>query len=302
MKIVASYRCDISPRGYGLRLVGVCRYDSQYLLKYLDGVRIMLFKAYAPTRRRLQFASLALLAAAALGTPAFARDAKEAKVAVAANFTAPSKEIAAAFEKAKGHKIVLSFGATGQFYAQIKQAAPFDVFLAADQATPKKTVDEGLAVPDSRFTYAVGKLVLFSKTAGLVNGEATLKDASKFQKIAIANPATAPYGAAGVATMKALGVYDALAGKIVQGNNIAQTFQFVDTGNAELGFVALSQVIKVEGGSRWIVPGKYHDVIAQDAVLLKTGAENDAAREFLAFLKGPEARAVIERYGYGIAE
>jgi len=261
----------------------------------------MLFNAYAPTRRHLQFASLALLAAAVLATPALARDAKEAKVAVAANFTAPSKEIAAAFEKAKGHRIVLSFGSTGQLYTQITQAAPFDVFLAADQKTPRKAVDEGRAVPDSRFTYAVGKLVLFSKSKDLVTGEATLKD-GKFQKIAIANPVTAPYGTAAVAAMKALGVYDALSSKIVQGNNIAQTFQFIDTGNAELGFVALSQVIKVEAGSRWIVPGKLHDVIAQDAVLLKTGAENAAAREFLAFLKGPEARAVIEKYGYGIGE
>jgi len=249
----------------------------------------------------MQLASLAVLAAAFFAAPAIARDAKEAKVAVAANFTQPSKEIAGAFEKAKGHKIVLSFGATGQFYAQIKQAAPFEVFLAADQATPKKLVDEGLAVSETLFTYAVGKLVLFSKTAGFVTGEATLKD-GKFQKLAIANPATAPYGAAAMETLKALGLQDTLAPKIVQGNNIAQAFQFVETGNAELGFVALSQVIKAESGSRWIVPAKHHSVIAQDAVLLKAGAENAAAREFIGFLKGPEARAVIERYGYGIAE
>jgi molybdate transport system substrate-binding protein len=264
-------------------------------------VRNMLFNARARTWRPLRAASLAVLAVAFAVAPAAAREAKEAKVAVAANFTEPSKEIAALFEKAKGHKIILSFGATGQFFAQIKQAAPFEVFLAADQATPKKAVDEGLAVGDTLFTYAVGKLVLFSKTAGLVKDETTLKDA-KFQKIAIANPATAPYGAAAVATMKALGVYDTLSSRIVQGNNIAQTFQFVDTGNAELGFVALSQVIKIDGGSRWIVPGKFHDPIAQDAVLLKTGADNVAAREFLAFLKGPEARAVIEKFGYGVRE
>ncbi|MGD9804983.1 MAG: molybdate ABC transporter substrate-binding protein [Hyphomicrobiaceae bacterium] len=261
----------------------------------------MLFTARVPSWRQVRVVSAALLAVAFVGGPAAAREAKEAKVAVAANFTAPSKEIAAAFEKAKGHKIVLSFGSTGQLYTQITQAAPFDVFLAADQATPKKAVDEGKAVPESRFTYAVGKLVLFSKSKDLVTGEATLKD-GKFQKIAIANPVTAPYGTAAVATMKALGVYDTLSPKIVQGNNIAQTFQFIDSGNAELGFVALSQVIKVEGGSRWIVPGKYHDAIAQDAVLLKTAADNDAAREFLAFLKGPEARAVIEKYGYGVGQ
>ncbi|MGE0769720.1 MAG: molybdate ABC transporter substrate-binding protein, partial [Hyphomicrobiaceae bacterium] len=209
--------------------------------------------------------------------------------------------IVSAFEKAKGSKVVLSFGSTGQLYAQIAHAAPFVVFLAADQTTPKKAVDEGRAVPDSRFTYAVGKLVLFSKAAALVSDESTLKGA-KFEKIAIANPVTAPYGAAAVATLKALGVYDESASKIVQGNNIAQTFQFVDSGNAELGFVALSQVVKIEGGSRWIVPAKYHDVIAQDAVLLKSGAENETARAFVAFLKGPEARAVIEKYGYGTGE
>jgi molybdate transport system substrate-binding protein len=261
----------------------------------------MLVSSRAPSRRQVQFASLALLAFTIFAAPVAARDAKEVKVAVAANFTAPSKEIAAAFEKAKGHKVILSFGSTGQLYTQITQAAPFDIFLAADQKTPKKAVDEGHAVPDSRFTYAVGKLVLFSKSKDLVKDESTLKDA-KFQKIAIANPVTAPYGAAAVATMKALGLYDTLSPKIVQGNNIAQTFQFVDSGNAELGFVALSQVVKVKDGSRWIVPGKYHDVIAQDAVLLKTGAENEAARAFIAFLKGPEARAVIENYGYGVAE
>lgn len=261
----------------------------------------MLFKAHAPTRRHVQFASFALLAAATFALPAAASDAKEAKVAVAANFTAPSKEIAAAFEKAKGHKIVLSFGSTGQLYTQITQAAPFDIFLAADQKRPKQAVDEGRAVPDSRFTYAVGKLVLYSKSKDLVTGEATLK-AGKFQKIAIANPVTAPYGTAAVATMKALGAYDAISAKIVQGNSIAQTFQFVDSGNAELGFVALSQVIKRTDGSRWIVPSKFHAPIAQDAVLLKSGADNPAAREFIAFLKGPEARVIIEKYGYGVAE
>src|SRR5262249_29519115 len=135
--------------------------------------------------------------------------------------------------------------------------------------------------------------------AGLVNGEQTLRD-GKFSKIAIANPTTAPYGAAGVETMKALGVYDALAGKIVQGNNIAQTFQFIDTGNAELGFVALSQVIGRQGGSRWIVPANLYSPIRQDAVLLKSGTDNEAAKAFLAFLKSPEAAAIIEKYGYAL--
>jgi molybdate transport system substrate-binding protein len=227
--------------------------------------------------------------------------AGEIKVAVAANFTDPVKEIGAQFEKATGHKLSLSFGATGQFYAQIAQGAPFEILISADQATPAKAVSEGYAVAGTAFTYAVGKLVLYSKTNDLKLGEATLKDGN-FAKIAIANPAIAPYGAAAVETMKALGVYDTLQPKIVQGNNIAQTFQFIDTGNAEVGFVALSQVAFVVGGSRWIVPAKLHAPIAQDTVLLKAGAGNEAARAFLAYLTGPEARVVIAKFGYGVGE
>ena len=230
-----------------------------------------------------------------------ARDAKEVKIAVAANFTEPAKEIAAAFEKAAGHKLVLSFGATGQFYAQITQGAPFEVLISADKATPAKAVTEGHAVAGTAFTYAVGKLVLFSKSLDLANGEAVLKEA-KFAKIAIANPATAPYGAAAIEVLKALGVHEPLQTKLVQGNNIAQTFQFIGTGNAELGFVALSQVIFAKEGSRWTVPTRLYSAIAQDAVLLKTGADRESAKAFLAFLKGPAARAVIEKFGYGIGE
>jgi molybdate transport system substrate-binding protein len=236
------------------------------------------------------------LAAIAVATPGLAQTANT-NVAVAANFTEPSREIAQLFKSKTGDEAVLSFGSTGQFYTQITQAAPFQVFLSADQSTPKKLVDDGFAVADSLFTYAVGKLILFSRNAGLMLGEQTLREA-KFSKIAIANPDTAPYGAAAVETMKALGVHDALASKIVQGDNIAQTFQFVDTGNAELGFVALSQVIARQGGSRWVVPANLYRAIRQDAVLLKSGSGNQAARAFLAFLKGPEALAVIERYGY----
>ncbi len=160
-------------------------------------------------------------------------------------------------------------------------------------------MDDGLAVGESLFTYAIGKLVLFSASAELVQGERTLRDA-RFEKIAIANPVTAPYGAAAVEVMKALRVHERLAGKIVQGSNIVQTFQFVDTGNAELGFVALSEVIERRGGSRWIVAPSLYTPIRQDAVLLKNAAGNDAARAFIAFLKGPEALAVIEKYGYGV--
>jgi molybdate transport system substrate-binding protein len=238
----------------------------------------------------------ALLAMAASPPPSAAG---EVKVAVAANFTEAAKEIGALFEKATGDKAVFSFGATGQLYAQITQEAPFEVFLSADRKTPKKAVADGFAIGDSLFTYATGKVVLFSKSKDLVQGGETLKE-GKFEKIAIANPQTAPYGAAAIEVMKKLGVYDALAPKIVQGNNIAQTYQFVDTGNAELGFVALSQVIGRDEGSRWIVPDNLYATIAQDAVLLKKGEGNPSAQAFLAFLKGPEARAVKEKYGYGV--
>jgi molybdate transport system substrate-binding protein len=241
------------------------------------------------------------LAAAALAAVATAgAQAAEVKVAVAANFTDAAKEIGTVFEQATGHTAVFSFGSTGQLYAQIIQDAPFEVFLAADQERPGKAVEEGLAVADSRSTYAAGKIVLFSRDPDLVQGRATLKEGG-FAKIAIANPVTAPYGAAAVEAMQALGVYEALAPKLVQGNNIAQTYQFVETGNAEVGFVALSQVVGHDEGSRWIVPEALYSVIAQDAVLLKRGADNAAARAFMEFLNGPEANAVKEKYGYGVS-
>lgn len=227
--------------------------------------------------------------------------AAEVKVAVAANFTEPAKEIAALFETATGHKLVLSFGATGQFFAQIAQGAPFEVFLAADNETPAKAVAEGHAVKDTQFTYAVGRLVLYSPTPGMVTGEQTLKDAT-FDKIAIANPATAPYGAAAVEVMEKLGVKTALAAKIVQGQNIGQTYQFVKTGNAETGFVSLSQIATVAGGSRWIVPAELHEPILQDAVLLKPGEASEAARALLDFLRSTAARSVIEKFGYAVVE
>jgi molybdate transport system substrate-binding protein len=245
----------------------------------------------------LRFA-VALALAAAFGRPAWAA---QVNIAVAANFTEPAKEIAAAFKQKTGHEAVLSFGASGQFYNQIVQDAPFQIMLSADDERPKKLVADGLGVAESRFTYAVGKLVLWSKSPDLVQGEATLK-AGAFAKVSIANPAAAPYGAAAVEAMKALGVYDALQAKIVQGNSIAQAFQFIDTGNAELGFVALSQLAGNSGGSRWMVPQNLFKPILQDAVLLKKGAANEAATAFVAFLKGPESRAVIEKYGYGLSE
>jgi molybdate transport system substrate-binding protein len=219
-------------------------------------------------------------------------------VAVAANFTDTANELGALFEKGGADKVVFSFGSTGQLYTQISQAAPFDAFLSADQERPKKAIDAGYAVPGSQFTYATGKLILYSTNPTLVTGADTLKRPA-FAKIAIANPATAPYGAAAVETMKALGVYEALTPKLVQGENITQTYQFVDTGNAQLGFVALSQVVTRKDGSRWAVPEKLYTPIRQDAVLLKHGENNKAARAFMDFLKGPQARAVIAKFGYG---
>ncbi|MFT3975158.1 MAG: molybdate ABC transporter substrate-binding protein [Amaricoccus sp.] len=226
--------------------------------------------------------------------------AGDTKVAVAANFTEPATEIAKLFTEKTGHTATLSFGASGQFYTQITQGAPFEVFLSADAARPAKAVEEGFGVPGSVFTYAIGTLVLWSKDPALVTGPETLKE-PRFDHIAIADPKSAPYGAAAVETMKNLGVYDALAPQIVQGTNIAQAQQFVETGNAALGFVALAQVIKIEGGSRWDVPEDLHAPIKQDAVLLKTGADNEAAKAFLDFLKGPEAQEVIKSFGYALA-
>jgi molybdate transport system substrate-binding protein len=245
--------------------------------------------------RRLAGTTAAALLAIALSSPG---RAGEATIAVAANFATAAKEIGALFGRSTGHSVSFSFGSTGQLYTQISRGAPFDAFLAADRERPEKAAADGLAVDGSRFTYATGRIVLFSKNAGLVHGSETLTD-GKFSRIAIANPVTAPYGAAAVETMKALGVYDSLSPKIVQGNNIAQTYQFVETGNAEIGFVALSQVVGNDGGSRWVVPDTLYSVIAQDAVLLKRGEANNAARAFLAFLKGPEAREVKRKFGYG---
>lgn len=245
----------------------------------------------------LLVASFALLVLSAAGAPpAFAG---QVNVAVAANFTDTAKELAALFKEKTGHEAILSFGSTGQLYTQITQDAPFQVFLSADDVRSKKAVDDGLAVPESRFVYAVGKLVLWSRSLDLSKAEDILK-AGSFSKIAIANPAAAPYGAAAIDTMKALQVYDALQPKIVQGNNISQTQQFIDTGNAELGFIALAQLVGSEAGSRWLVPQTLYKPIRQEAVLLKKGAANEAAVAFAAFLKSAEARALIEKYGYAI--
>ena len=238
---------------------------------------------------------LAGLVALALG-PAHA---ETTQVAVAANFTDAAKAIGAAFTAETGHEAVFSFGSTGQLYTQITQAAPFDVLLSADDIRPAKAVEDKLGEPGSVFTYAIGRLALWSAEPGLVSGAATLQDPD-LTRIAIANPKTAPYGAAAVQAMQKLGVYDALLPKIVQGDSITQTFQFVATRNAEVGFVALSQVIGNTEGSLWLVDPSLHDPIRQDAVLLTHGAGNAAARAFLDFLKGETAAGIIEGFGYAL--
>ena len=196
----------------------------------------MSFCVFKPVARRRWLAAFLWAAIGMTGSCRSSPD-RMVRVAVAANFAETVKEIAQRFQTETGYKAVLSFGSTGQLYTQITQDAPFEVLLAADQETPRKAVAAGLGLEHSVFTYAIGKIVLFSAHLDLTNGEAVLRR-GEFEKIAIANPVTAPYGAAAVEAMKALGVHERLGGKIVQGNNIAQTFQFVETGNAELGFVA----------------------------------------------------------------
>ncbi len=235
--------------------------------------------------------SLALLSATSL--PAVA---ETVHVAVAANFTAVAEELAEKFEADSGHDVVLSFGATGQLYAQITQAAPFEVFLAADTARPEKAIAEGFGVDGSLFVYAEGRLALYGPGRDLSDGEAALK--GDYQKLAIADPEAAPYGRAAVEVLDALGLYDAIEPRLVQGETISQTLQFVESGNADLGFVAASQVLGK--GDQWLVPGALHEPIAQGAVLLKQGEDNPAAMAFVEFLKTDTAVTVIEGAGYSV--
>jgi molybdate transport system substrate-binding protein len=243
-----------------------------------------------------------ILSACAL--PATQAIADEVLVATAANFAVTLNKLAPGFEQATGHKIVASFGATGQFYAQIKNGAPFEVLLAADDETPAKLEKEGAVVAGSRFTYARGKLVLFSPKAGVVDAKGEVLKQAKFSHLAIANPKLAPYGAAAIQVMTALGVQANLQSEIVEGQNITQAYQFITSGNAELGFVALSQVFKdgkIIEGSSWIVPENLYQPILQDATLLEKGRGKPAAIALLAYLKTEPARAVIRSFGYEIA-
>lgn len=234
-------------------------------------------------------------------------DAGEVNVAVAANFAAPMQKIAQAFAQDTGHTALLALGATGKFYAQIKHGAPFQVLLAADDETPAKLVAEGLGQADTVFTYATGRLALWSKQVGLVDDQGhVLKGPLSQQsriKLALADPRLAPYGAAAVQTLTQLGVWARWQSHVVQGDNIAQAYQFVATENALLGFVALSQVWadgRVSQGSVWVVPQQLHEPLRQDAVLLQGGKDHAASQALMAYLKGERARAIIRAYGYGV--
>lgn len=227
----------------------------------------------------------------------------EAQVAVAANFAEPIKAVAAVLEKTTGHTLQITVGATGRLYAQIKNGAPFDVLLSADTRAPAQLETDGLAQPGSRFTYATGKLVLWSADAAKVDGQGAVLKTGGFRKLAIANPKTAPYGAASIEVMDKLGLTAALTPKLVQGESIGQTYNFAYTGNAEIAFVAMSQVLeggRLKGGSMWVVPQSLYAPIQQDAVLLKRAARNEAALALMKLLQSPNIKDLIRSYGYGI--
>ena len=241
---------------------------------------------------------LSLLVASGVAASAHAA---EVSVAVAANFTAPMQKIAAAFEQDTGHQASVSYGSTGKFHAQIRNGAPFQVLLSADSETPARLEREGWVVAGTRFTYAIGQLVLWSRQPGQVDERGDVLSSGRFERLALADPKLAPYGAAALEVLHGLGLTASLAHKLVQGENIAQAYQFVATGNAELGFVAYSQVFadgQLTRGSAWKVPASLHTPIRQDAAVLKTGLGNPAAAALVAYLRGNKARAIIRSFGY----
>lgn len=255
-----------------------------------------------PVHRRYTLAGLAFLVSILLAGATSAAFAEKVHVAVATNFAVPMGKIALEFARNTGHQAVLSFGATGAVYAQISHGAPFEVFLAADQVTPQRLALEDRVVPGSTFTYAVGKLVLWSPKPELVDAEGKILFSDQFNRIAIANPDTAPYGKAAIEVLRKRDLLDHLKPKLVRGNNIAQAFQFVSSGNAEIGFIALSQVYDngyITSGSVWMVPIDDYTPIRQDAVLLKVGANNAAATALMDFLRSDSAKTIIASYGYG---
>ena len=229
--------------------------------------------------------------------------AEEVTVAVAANFSAPVQKIAAAFAATTGHKATVVVGSTGKLYAQIKNGAPFQVLLSADDETPTRLGKEGAGVVASQFTYATGRLVLWSRQAGVVDDKGEVLRSGRFDHLALADPKLAPYGAAAVDVMAKLGLAASLQPKLVQGESIGQAYQFVFSGNAALGFVALSQVMvegKVAEGSAWVVPAHLHSPLRQDAIVLNAGKDNAAAAAFMAFLRSDAAKALIRNFGYEV--
>ena len=227
--------------------------------------------------------------------------AGELRLAVAANFAAPAQRLASAFEQATGHRVRVSIGSTGALYAQIRHGAPFDVLLSAEDETPQKMEREGLGVAGTRVTYAIGRLVLWSRQPDRVDAQGAVLRQPRIERLAIANPKLAPYGLAAVQTLSHMGLWPSLQSQVVMGENIAQTHQFVSTGNAPMGFVALSQVWaqgRIREGSAWIVPADWHQPIRQDAIVLPPGRDNPAAQAWMAYLRSDGARALIRAHGY----
>lgn len=244
-----------------------------------------------------------LAATLLLATLASQANAGEVSAAVAANFTAPAQQIAVLFEKETGHTVTLSFASSGKFYSQIKAGAPFDVLLAADEKNPELLEQEGIAVAGTRFVYALGKLVLWSARPGMVDSEGAVLGRGGYNKLAYAESKLAPYGLAAEETLKKMNLWDAVRSKLVTGESITQTYQFAASGNAELAFIALSQISKdgkVTEGSYWLVPSDMYTPIKQGAVLLSAAKDKVAARAFLTFLKSAKAAAIIRGFGYDL--
>jgi molybdate transport system substrate-binding protein len=243
------------------------------------------------------------LLGALLAAMAQIANAGEVTAAVAANFTAPVQQIVELFQKDTGHTVKLSFGSSGKFTAQIKEGAPFDVFLAADEKNPKLLEKEGLAVEGSRFVYALGKLVLWSAQPSFVDDKGAVLTKGSYNKIAYADPKLAPYGLAAQETLQKMKLWDKVQGKMVTGESIAQTYQFAASGNAEMAFIALSQITKngrVSEGSFWLVPGDMYNPIKQAAIQLTAAKDKEAAQAFLKFMKGEKAATIIRSFGYGL--
>ncbi len=252
-----------------------------------------------PGVTRWRLSPAVLLLAAMLGPGSLSARADEIRIAVASNFSRASEALAERFEQQSGHEVLLAFASTGKHYAQIRNGAPFDAFFAADEMRPRLLEEEGLAVPASRFTYALGTLVLWSRQADLVDSAGSVLEDGDFRFLAIANPKLAPYGRAAQEVLEKRGVWQNLQDRLVRGENIGQAYQFVASGNAELGFVALSQVEspgQVVQGSLWKIPPGLYSPIEQQAILVR---DNSVARDFLAFVKSGEGRRLIRSNGYG---